>query len=182
MLVEIKRLSDDEMRAFKTCFRWITLSTWFYMVLIFWIVLTFIFYYGYVGYGWVRSILFTPHFVFCCKERVPLVFCRNILCIFAVISPQKLRFNFNSKYSWGLNKISIVKLFLFFKLYFIFLFFEALLPPQISIPFHCFVLWICIFLYCVGSISLLDIWVHFQSIRNIDERVWFTNWFHSIIV
>lgn len=57
----------------------------------------FYFLFGYVGDGWVRRILFSPHFVFCPKERVTLVFCRNILCIFAITSPEKLRFNLYSK-------------------------------------------------------------------------------------
>lgn len=129
----------------------------FYIVLIFWIVLTFIFYYRYVGYEWVRSILFSPHFVFCPKERVTLVFCRNILCIFAIISPEKLRFNLNSKYPLSLKTISILKLFFVcFSSYSIRILFSLKLCFLLKFQFFFTILWSFNFVYivyCVSSIS-----------------------------
>lgn len=148
------------MWAFKACFHWITLSTMFNMSdILDYAYFCFIFYYGYVCYAWKRSTLFSPHLVFCHKERVTLVFYRNILSMFAMISPEKLRFNLNSKCPLTVNKRSILKLFVFQAIVVIFyflrlLFFGALLPPQIPNPFHYFVLFNFVyFVYCVASIS-----------------------------
>lgn len=122
------------------------------------VCLCLVFCYKYVGYEWVSSILFSPHFFSVIKSE-PHGSSIGLFCVFLQLSVLENWGYLYSKCPLTLNKISILKLFVFqtvvFRLCFLSLSsLELCFSPHISISFQYFPPFNFVyFVYCVSSIS-----------------------------